>query len=83
MALKTNDCPCCKSVDTIAYPFDGTSGLNEGRASALASSVMSTTLRALYPDARKCIDCDYVWWEDPRPPIDLSKGFTIDHKGFK
>lgn len=51
MALKTNDCPCCASVDTVPYPFgDGLTGL---------------IYREVYPDARVCVDCEHVWWRDP------------------
>lgn len=66
MALKSNDCPACGSVDTVGC-WDKPTNLKQMRA----------VLQEYYPDARECVDCQFVWWEDPRSQIDLSKGFTV------
>ena len=43
-------CPSCDSVDTVGY-WDKVD----------AEDVTSVILKRVYPDARRCIDCDFVW----------------------
>lgn len=40
-------CPACNSPDTITYPR--------------GDDFESKHLRLVFPDARKCVDCEYVW----------------------
>lgn len=41
-------CPRCGSPDTIEYPWK--------------KDWFADLIRQWYPSARKCVDCENVWW---------------------
>jgi hypothetical protein len=56
-------CPCCNSADTVGY-WDIKA--NQG------DSLTVLMLKRHYPNARKCVDCEHVWWRDPIRLPDLA-----------
>jgi Zn ribbon nucleic-acid-binding protein len=53
-------CPACKSPDTVSYW-------------AKASDDASTAVyRSIYPDARRCVDCEHIWWGEAPKPLNLA-----------
>ena len=56
-------CPRCSSVDTVAY-WD-IKRPKPDRLSLIAitlAQINDHVFRELYPNARKCVDCEHVWW---------------------
>ncbi len=51
-------CPRCASPDTVSY-WDIKDNREPDR---LADKLAYGIMRSYYPDARKCADCDHVWW---------------------
>lgn len=56
-------CPACSSPDTVSY-WDIKANRELGS--------MSRLLQEFYPNARKCVDCEHVWWKEPLPRVDFS-----------
>ena len=63
-------CPCCNSADTVGY-WD----IKENQGDGL----MLVVLKRHYPNARKCVDCEHVWWRDPVARIDFeNKALVVE-----
>jgi Zn ribbon nucleic-acid-binding protein len=53
----SKQCPACASIDTVSY-WDIKA--NQG------NSISILVTKQYYPDARKCVDCEHVWWHERR-----------------
>jgi hypothetical protein len=53
-------CPRFKSQDIVGY-WDIKANQDKP-GDPLGTRVMNSTLRYIYPTARKCVDCEAVWW---------------------
>lgn len=49
-------CPSCKSPDTVSY-WD----IKQPEPSSTLA-LTTAIYREHYPNARKCVDCEHVWW---------------------
>lgn len=52
-------CPICCSPDTVSY------------WAKVDDSLIVHVYKRYYPNARRCIDCEHVWWKGPQPKLDL------------
>ncbi len=53
---EANRCPRCLSADTVGYWDKPSNDPNVIRRTITA------VYQSHYPNARKCIDCEQVWW---------------------
>lgn len=56
----SSQCPNCESADTVSY-WD----IRDNQKTGSLGSVVHI-YKTHYPDARKCVDCELVWWTEPQ-----------------
>lgn len=52
-AAQETRCPRCKSPDTVSYWT---------KQDMESKSLRFVVIIEWYPNARKCVDCEHVWW---------------------